>query len=72
MKFIKAQRIGDWLFHIEAFYEMLPWLMANGYVRWGPVYLADIEALEYAAPEVFKEFIEGHFVVRLKEEIFKT
>ena len=48
---------------------MLPWLMVfdhTNYAHRGPVYLADIKALEYAAPEVFKEFIEGHFVVRLK------
>ena len=42
----------------------------TNYARWGTVYLADIKALEYAAPEVFKEFIEGHFVVRLKEKAF--
>ncbi|KAH3708660.1 hypothetical protein DPMN_068117 [Dreissena polymorpha] len=52
---------------------MLPWLMLNvhkNYARWGPVYLADIKSLEYAATEVFKEFREGHFVVRLKEKAF--
>ncbi|KAH3802793.1 hypothetical protein DPMN_156477 [Dreissena polymorpha] len=42
----------------------------TSYARWGPVYLADIKALEYASPEVFKEFIEGHFVVSLKEKAF--
>ncbi|KAH3735039.1 hypothetical protein DPMN_041499 [Dreissena polymorpha] len=49
---------------------MLPWLMVydhTNYARWGPVYQADIKASEYSAPEVFKVFIEGHFVVRLKE-----
>ena len=69
MKFITAQRIVYWLLHIEAFSEILPWLMVydqTNHARWGPVYLADIKALEYAAPEVFKEYTEGHFVVRLK------
>ncbi|KAH3691148.1 hypothetical protein DPMN_191289 [Dreissena polymorpha] len=42
----------------------------TNYVRCGPVYPAAIKAFEYAVPEVFKEFIEGHFVVRLKEKTF--
>ena len=73
MKFIKAQRIGDWLLHSEVFSEMPPWLMVydrTNYAPWGPVYQADIKALECAAPEVLKEFIKGHFVVRLKEKAF--
>ncbi|KAH3856160.1 hypothetical protein DPMN_098741 [Dreissena polymorpha] len=52
---------------------MLPWFMMydhTNYARWGPVYQADLKASEYAAPEVFKEFIEGHFAVRLKENAF--
>ncbi|KAH3696059.1 hypothetical protein DPMN_083522 [Dreissena polymorpha] len=52
---------------------MLPWLMVHdhtNYARWGPVYLADIKAKEYAEYEVFTEFIEGHFVFRLKEKAF--
>ena len=46
---------------IEAFSEMLSWFMVynhTNYARWGPVYLADIKALEYAAPEVFKELVK--------------
>ena len=73
MMFIIAQRIGDWLLHIEAFSEMIPWLIVydhTNYARWGPVYLADIKTLENAASEVFKEFIEGHFIVRPKEKAF--
>ncbi|KAH3698209.1 hypothetical protein DPMN_085728 [Dreissena polymorpha] len=32
----------------------------TNHARWGPVYLADIKALEYEAPEVFKEYTEVH------------
>ncbi|KAH3843571.1 hypothetical protein DPMN_117540 [Dreissena polymorpha] len=49
---------------------MLSWFMVynhTNYARWGPVYLADIKALEYVAHDVFKEFIEYHVVVRQTE-----
>ena len=46
LSFIRAQRTGDWLLHVQAFSAMLPWLTVydhTNYARWGPVYLTDMK-----------------------------
>jgi len=71
--FIKAQRTGNWLMHVEAFAAMLPWMAVYdhlNYARWGPVYLADMKTLDLTAPEVHKECLDGNFVVKRSNSYF--
>ena len=73
LSFIRAERTGDWLLHVQAFTAMLPWLTVydhTNYARWGPVYLTDMKALEITAPEVYEEFLAGNFVVKRSNNYF--
>ena len=49
LDFIRAERSGNWMQHVEAFTAMLPWFTIydhTNYARWGPVYLADMKLIE--------------------------
>lgn len=73
LAFIRAERDGNWVLHLEAFAEMLPWLTIydhTNYARWGPVYLADMKSLEKTAPGVHAEFVNGNFVVKRTKRRF--
>ena len=65
--FIRANRDGDWLLHLDSFEAMLPWLTIYdhlNYARWGPVYLAEMKGLPKTALDVYEEFLAGNFVVK--------
>ena len=73
LNFIRAQRTSDWTLHVQSFSAMLSWLTVydhTNYTRWGPVYLADMKALEVTAPEVYDEFLAGNFVVKRTNKYF--
>ena len=65
--FIRAERDGNWILHLEAFTAMLqrPTIYDHkNYARWGPVYLADMKLFETTVPEVHAEFLDGNIVVK--------
>ena len=71
--FIRANRDGDWLLHLNAFAEMLPWMTIydhTNYAQWGPVYLAEMKCLEVSHQELYQEFMSGNFVVKGKDAKF--
>lgn len=73
LKFIRAERTGDWQMHISAFLEMLPWFAHydhTNYMRWGIVYATDIIQPEISHPDVYKQFMEGDFVVKSTHKTF--
>ena len=54
LRFIKAEREGNWEKHLQATADMLPHFFSmdkTNYSRWLPVYLADTSLLEETAPE---------------------
>ena len=65
--FVRADRTGDGLLHIETFKKALPIFNIMdrvNYTRWGPVYLNDILELEKTLPEAYDHFIKGRFTVK--------
>ena len=69
LRFIRAERSGNWKLHLDSFQEMMPWFAAYdriNYLRWGSVYLSNMQRLQITAPEVSVEFEKGNFVVRTK------
>ena len=69
LRFIRAERSGNWKLYLDSFQEMMPWFAAYdriNYLRWGSVYLSNMQRLQITAPEVSVEFEEGNFVVRTK------
>ena len=73
LQFLRAERTANWKIHLSAFADMLPWFAiyddAN-YTRWGAVYFAHMKRLEQTHPDVFKEFMDGNFVVKQTDHNF--
>ena len=66
LQFIKAERTGNWEFHLSATAAMLPHFYAmdrQNYSRWIPVYIADMKRLEDTHPIVHNEFRNGNHSV---------
>ena len=65
-KSIKAQRIGNWLLHLEAVRDMLPYFTASGhylYLKSACLYLQSMYELETTNPTVFDNFKDNGFHV---------
>ena len=66
-KFIKADRTGHWVQHLEALSEMLPYMAAsvhNLYTKSAQLYLQSMVRLESEHPVVYQKLIDGFHVVR--------
>ena len=78
-RFVRGQRLGDWLPTLNACDEICPWLFAFGcdaicswlfafghtnYARWVPVFLMDMARLPETHPAVYEAFMAGKFVVQ--------
>ena len=66
LRFIRAEREGDWRLHLASTAEMTPYFFSmdrTNYSRWLPVYIADMHLLEDTAPEVHQEFMQGNHAV---------
>ena len=66
-KFVKAERVGDWMLHLQAVQEMLPYFAAAGhnlYAKSVYMYLQMMLELPETHPDIHKCFLEGLHVVR--------
>ena len=73
LQFLRAERTANWKLHLSAFADMLPWFAVydhTNYTRWGAVYLADMKQLQQTHADVFKEFMDGNFVVKRTDHNF--
>ena len=67
LRFIRAEREGNWGLHLSSFAAMLPWFAIydhTNYTRWGTIYLAGMKNLEETHPDIYTEFVNGNFVVK--------
>ena len=70
--FLKGERMGIWELHIQAMYEMMPYLAASGhnvYTKCIHVYLQQIHKLHETHPEVSKHFDQELHVVRRSDRL---
>ena len=70
--FLKGERMGIWELHIQAMYEMMPYLAASGHnvhTKCIHVYLQQIHKLHETHPEVSKQFDQGLHVVRRSDRL---
>jgi len=68
LKFLKAERTGNWDLHLQAITEMLPFLAVSGhnlYTKSVRIYLQDMRQLEKSQPRVHESFKAGLPVVRV-------
>ena len=66
-RFLRAERTGNWLHHLQAMQEMLPYLAAAGhnlYTKSIFIHLQDMQQLQKQHPHVFHNFLKGHHVLR--------
>ena len=72
MRFVRAERDGEWLLHLECVREMLPYLYAAGrhnYAKSAPVYLMEMESLE---GDIKDRFMRGEHTVRLQTALWNS
>ena len=65
--FLKGERMGIWALHIQAMYEMMPYVAASGhnlYTKCIHVYLQQMHKLHETHPEVSRHFDQGLHIVR--------
>ena len=65
LRFIRAERKGDWRLHLASTAEMTPYFSMDptNYSPWLPAYIADMHLLEDTAPEVHQDFMQGNHAV---------
>lgn len=66
LKFIRAEREGDWELRLKATTEMIPHFFALdqlNYSRWLAVYIMDMRHLHETAPGVYNELVTGNLTV---------
>ena len=64
---VHADRDGDWTLHLHAIQALLPIFAAfdsTNYLRWCSLYLEDMHKLPDTAPDVYRAFMAGKFVVK--------
>ena len=69
LRFIRAERTGDWALHLDSVREMLPTFHAAGhlpYAKSAQLYLQEMERLEELLPaDDFEKYItQGYFTIR--------
>ena len=72
-KFIRAERSGNWILHIQKASEMLPFLAAaghNNYTKSIQQYVQEMELLNDRNPYVYESFIQGYHVVHRSNNFF--
>ena len=63
---IRADRLGDWLLHVNTVKKLLPIFNIFdriNYTRWCSLYIQDILKLPDTKPELYEKFLSGQFTV---------
>ena len=71
--FLKGDRMGIWALHIQAMYDMMPYVAASGHnldTKCILVYLQQIHKLHETHPEVSRHFDQGFHVVRRSDRFW--
>ena len=72
---ISADREGNWKGHLQAIQDMIPVFCQNGsvnYQRYCSLYLEMMRQLPEEHPSIYKEFMEGMFVVTTSAGFFNA
>ena len=65
---LRASREGDWMLHLAAIRQMIPWCFAYdklNYARFLPYYYAMMSRLPIDYPDVHDHFMQGGFSVQI-------
>ena len=70
--FVRSLRQSDLSLFTVSFEAMLPWLAAldhSYYLRWGCIFLCDMQRLPASVTD---EFVKGHFTIKKTERVFSA
>ena len=73
LRYIRAERVGNWDLHLASLVEMTPYMFAydhTNYARWMSVYLCGLRLLPISAPSVQMEFEAGRHSVNRSANSF--
>ena len=71
LRLLRADRQGDFLLHLDAVMEAVPFFYVAGkvnYARYSPVYVAEMRQLVTDQPMMFQHMMRGRFAVRRSPE----
>ena len=71
--FIKAERTGNWMLHLKALHEMLPYFAAAGhtlYTKSAYIYYQQMQDLQNTHPQVNRSFLNGLHVVQRSDRFW--
>ena len=70
---VKAERTSNFLMHLKAISDMLPYFAASGhnlYTKSGRLYLQQMQQLKKTNKEVFQDFLDGHHTIRRSDRLW--
>ena len=73
LKFIQAERMGNFLSHLQSVTEMLPYFAATGhhlYAKSAYMYIQLMSKIETTHPNVYQKFLAGYHVVRRSDRFW--
>ena len=75
LEFIRSIRERNFQMYIQTLLNLVPWLFAFDHVnysRWLPIHISDMVNLQTTHPEVYNEFMKGHFAVNKTNRVFSA
>lgn len=72
-QFVKSCRTANFQLYIETLNSLMPWVFAldhSHYSRNLPIHLRDMVSLETLHPDVYQEFLKGHFMGQKSKHAF--
>ncbi len=66
-RFVRSLREGDFLLYVQVCDELCAWFFVldhSNYARWLPIHVRDMVELPVKHPELYTEYLKGHFVVQ--------
>ena len=75
LQFVRSIRERNFKLYNQSLSQIIPWLFALdhiNYARWLPVHIADMLNLIRSHPDVYFEFMKGHFAVQKTNKVFSA
>lgn len=73
--YMKSIREANFQLYIESLVKLAPWMFAfdhYNYARWLPVHIRDMATLHQKHPDLYAEFMEGHFAFHKTKKHFSA
>ena len=75
LQFMRSQPDANFLLYVETLGKIIPWMFALDhvhYARWLTVHVIDLLQLQSRCPDVYSEFMRGHFVTTKTKRKFSA